>query len=55
VEFVQQEQQQRKRPGQVPVEVVAGKEKGKDKGELALVLTKDYYEQVRLCPYRWRD
>jgi hypothetical protein len=42
---VQREQQQRRRPEAVPVEVAAGKEKGKDK-ELTLVLTRDYYEQV---------
>jgi hypothetical protein len=45
VDFVQREQQQRRRPEAVPVEVAAGKEKGKDK-ELTLVLTRDYYEQV---------
>jgi hypothetical protein len=54
VEFVQQEQQQRKRPQEVPVEVVGAKEKGKDKGEPALVLTQDFYEQVRLLFTRVR-
>lgn len=46
-EFVQADAQQRQRPAQVPVEVTGGgKEKGKDKGELALVLSQEFYEQV---------
>lgn len=47
VEFVQADAQQRQRPAQVPVEVAGGgKEKGKDKGELALVLSQEFYEQA---------